>query len=110
MMHHALHVLDASGAQLSRTDADSHRLRFPNAHFFAVCDHEFILDPVVSLSDHVNGVSRSCFYYLRQRRLICQSLRLNAVTTLVYALTCGKIDNDNTGLSSTNASIASGHP
>jgi len=43
-----------SHAQL---DADSLYLRFNNVHFTSsVRDLEFILDPILSLSDHVNSV------------------------------------------------------
>src|SRR6218665_166406 len=64
-------------------------------------------DPVLSLSDYVNRVSRSCLYYLRQLRSIRQSLPLNAITILVHALICARVDYGNAvdmGFSSTNAS------
>src|SRR5688572_22967713 len=97
-----------SRAQLAKINADSLRLRFPNMHFSSsVRDLGFILDPVLSLSDHVNSVSRSCFYYLRQLRAIRQSLPLHAITTLVHALICSRIDYGNAvyiGLPSTNTS------
>ena len=70
-------------------------------------DLGFILDPVLSLSDHASSVSRSCFYYLLQLRAIRQSLPLHAITILVHALICTRIDYGNAvyiGLSSTNAS------
>jgi hypothetical protein len=95
-------------AQLAKIDTDSLCLKFPNVHFSSsVRDLGFILDPVLSLSDHVNSVSRSCFYYLRQLRAIRQSLPLHAITTLVHALICARIDYGNAvyiGLSSTNTS------
>ena len=93
--------------QLSKIDSDSLRLRFPNIHFSSsVRDLGFILDPVLSLTQHVNSVSRTCFYYLRQLRTIRQSLPLHAITILVHALICARIDYGNAvyiGLSSTNA-------
>ena len=95
-------------AQLTKINVDSLRLKFPNVHFLtSVRDLGFILDPVLSLSDHVNKLSRSCFYYLRQLRAIRQSLPLHAVTTLVHALICSRIDYGNAvyiGLSLTNLS------
>src|SRR6218665_685733 len=61
------HIWLGSHAQLSQIDLDSFHLRFPNVHFSSsVGDLRFILDPVLSLSDHVNSVSCSCFYSLRQ--------------------------------------------
>src|SRR5688572_13917248 len=97
-----------SHAQLTKIDADSFCLQFLNVHFSSsVRDLGFILDPVLSLSDHVNSVSRSCVYYLCQLRAIRQSLPLHAITTLVHALICARIDYGNAayiGHSYTNTS------
>src|SRR5688572_4027210 len=49
------------------------------------------LDPVLSFSDHVNRISRTCLYHLRQIRTIRHSLSPHAddaVNTLVHALIC----------------------
>jgi hypothetical protein len=96
-----------SRIQLARIDMDELSLRFPNVHFSAtVRDLGFVLDPELSLSKHVNTVSRSCFYYLRQIRVIRQSLPLHAIKTLVHALICTRVDYGNAiyiGLSSANA-------
>ena len=74
-------------------DTDSLCLRFPNVHFSSsVCDLGFIPDPALSLSDHVNSVTRSCFDYLCQLHLIRQSLPLHAITILVHALICARVD------------------
>ena len=75
--------------------------------YTSTLDLEFILESVLSLSDYVNNVSRSCFYYLRQLRAIRQSLPLHAIITLVHALICARIDYGYAvyiGLSSTNTS------
>ena len=89
-------IWPGSRAQLTKIDADSLRLQFPNVHFSSsVRDLGFILDPVLSLSDHVNSVTRSCFYYLRQLRSICQSIPLHAISTLVHELICTNIDYGN---------------
>jgi len=55
----------------------------------------FILDPVLSLSDHVNSVSRSCFYYIRQLRSIRQWRPLHAITILDHEFICARVDNGN---------------
>src|SRR6218665_1035314 len=55
----------------------------------------FILDSVLSLSDHVNNVSRSCIYYLRQLLSIRQTLPLHTITILVHALICARVDYGN---------------
>jgi len=102
------HIWLGSRAQLSKIDFDPLRLRFPNVHISSsVRDLGFIHDPVHSLSDHVNSVSISCFYYLRQLRSIRQSLPLHAITSLVHALICARVDYCNAvdiGMFSTNAS------
>jgi len=56
----------------------------------------------LSLSDHVNSVSRSCFYYLRQLQSIRTSLPLHAITILVHVLICARVDYGNSS-TSTNA-------
>src|SRR6218665_232398 len=77
-------------AQLSKIDSDSLHL---NVHFSSsVCHLGFILNPILSLSDHVNSVSHSGFYCLRQLCLICQSLPLHAIPILVHALICARVD------------------
>jgi len=95
-------------AQLAKIDAASLQLRFPNVHFSSsVRDLGFVLDPLLTLSNHVNNLSRSCFYYLRQLRAIRKSLPMHAITTLVHALICSRIDHGNAlfiGLSSVNIS------
>src|SRR6218665_1492874 len=69
------HICLGTRAQLSKIDFDSLCFRFPNVNFSSsVHGLGFILDPALSLSDHVNSVSSSCFYYLRQLRSIRQSL------------------------------------
>src|SRR6218665_3333636 len=91
-----------------KQETDSLYIRFPNVHFSSsVHDLGFFLDPVLSLSDHVNSVTRSCFCYLRQLLLSRQSLPLHAITILVHTLICTRVDYGNAvyiGLSSTNAS------
>jgi len=65
-------------------------------NFLLVCPWSigFILYPVISISDHVNSISRSCFYYLRKLRSIRPSLLLHAITILVHALNCARVDYD----------------
>ena len=94
-----------SHSQLSNIDFESLRNSFSNVHFSSsVHDLGFFLDPVLSLSDHVNSVTRSCFCYLRQLLLSRQSLPLHAITILVHTLICTRVDYGNAvyiGLSST---------
>ena len=63
------------------------------------------MDPTLSFTGHVNSVSRSCFYHLRQLRSVRSSLSLHAITTLVHALICTRVDFGNAlyiGLSCSN--------
>jgi len=73
---------------------DSLRFRFPKNMCISSLFVIFILDPVLSLSDHVNSDSGSCFYCLgpRQLRLICQSCSLHAIKILAHALICARVD------------------
>src|ERR1043165_9167987 len=81
-------------------------LRFPHIHFSSsVRDLGIVLDPSLSFTDQVNSVSRSCFYHLRQLRSIRSSLSLHAITTLIHALICTRVDFGNAayiGLSASN--------
>ena len=63
------------------------------------------MDPSLSFTDQVNSVSRSCFYHLCQLRSIRSSLSLHAITTLIHALICTRVDFGNAayiGLSASN--------
>ena len=58
------HIWLGTRAQLSKIDTDFLFLRFPNLIKISssVLDLGFILDPALSLFDHVNSVSHSYFY------------------------------------------------
>ena len=92
--------------QLGKIDTDSLHLRFPHILFStSVRDLGVVLDPTLSFTGHVNSVSRSCFYHLRQLRSVRSSLSLHAITTLVHALICTRVDFGNAlyiGLSCSN--------
>ena len=71
----------------------------------SVRDLGIVLDPSLSFTDQVKSVSRSCFYHLRQLRSIRSSLSLHAITTLIHALICTRVDFGNAayiGLSASN--------
>ena len=92
--------------QLNKIDTDSLHFRFPHIHFSSsVRDLGIVVDPSLSFTDQVNSVSRSCFYHLRQLRSIRSSLSLHAITTLIHALICTRVDFGNAayiGLSASN--------
>ena len=58
----------------------------------AVSDLGVLIDSQLTLSDHVASVCRSCFFQLRQLRLVRGSLTLDAVKTLVHAFTISRLD------------------
>jgi len=57
-----------------------------------VHDLDVLLDSQLTMSDHVAAVSRSCFFYMWQLRLIKQSLTPEATKTLVYAVVNSRLD------------------
>ena len=50
------------------------------------------LDQELSLTHHINLVSRSCFYQLRQLRVVSRSLTFNARVTLIHAFVLSRLD------------------
>src|SRR5688572_31441537 len=84
-------------AQLAKIDMEFLRTTFPDVHYsVSVRDLRVSLDPVLSFSDHVNRISRTCLYHLRQIRTIRHSLSPHAVNTLVHALICTRVDTSAT--------------
>ena len=72
---------------------------FPEITFsLTVRDLGVTLDQELSFSQHVNLVSRSCYYQLRQLRLVSRSLSHDAVV-LVHAFVTSRIDYSCTILS-----------
>jgi len=63
-------------------------------------------DPVISFSDHVIRISQTRLYHLRQLCTTGHSPSPQAISTLVHALICNKVDFDYiyAGLSSLNFS------
>ena len=92
--------------QLDKIDTDSLHNRYPLIQFSSsVRDLGIILDPTLSFMQQANSVSRSCFYHLRQLRSIRSSLSTHAITILVHALICTRVDFGNAvyiGLSASN--------
>ena len=94
--------------QLAKIDFTSLSQLFPDISFSdTVRDLGVVLDQELTMSAHINNVSRSCFYHLRQLRTIRRSLPNHAIRTLVQALICTRIDFGNAifaGLSVANLS------
>ena len=58
----------------------------------AVSDLGVLIDSQLTLSDHVASVCRSCFFQLRQLRLVRGSLTSDSVNTLVHAFISSRLD------------------
>src|SRR3984885_12371641 len=57
-----------------------------------VRDLGVILDSELTLAPHVIQVCRSCYYQLRQLRVIARSLTFKASATLVHAFVLSRLD------------------
>ena len=83
-----------SRRQLQGIDFPQLTLLFPHITFsVTVRDLGLTLDSELTLSQHVNLVARSCYYQLRQLRVVSRSLSHDAVVVLVHAFVTSRIDN-----------------
>ena len=57
-----------------------------------VSDLGVIIDRQLTMADHVASVCRSCFFQLRQLRVVKQSLTSDATKTLVHAFISSRLD------------------
>jgi len=73
-------------------------LKLPNATVpfsSVVNDLGVVLDSQLTMANHVAALSRSCFFHLRRRRAIKQSLTPDATKTLVHAFVSNRQNNCN---------------
>src|SRR6218665_604801 len=67
---------------------------FPHVTFSTtVRDFGLTLDQELNFSEHVNLITRSCYYQLRQLRVVMRSLSHDAVVVLVHAFVTSRIDH-----------------
>src|SRR6218665_696780 len=67
---------------------------FPHVPFSTtVRDLGLTLDQELSFSDHVNLITRSCYYQLRQLRVVMRSLSHDAAVVLVHAFVTSRTDH-----------------
>ena len=79
--------------QLAKLDLCALSTQFPLFTFCtSVRDLGVILDQELTFTQHVNSVSRSCFYQLRQLRVISRTLTPSAAATLVHAFVASRLD------------------
>ena len=80
--------------QLEGIDLSQLAQLFPDITFsLTVRDLGVTLDSELSLSQHVHLVTRSCYYQLRQLRVVARSLSHDAVVVLVHAFITSRIDH-----------------
>src|ERR1700733_9990657 len=71
-------------AQLQNLDLPSLSAEFPDITFLTkVRNLGVILDQELSFAPHIASLTRSCYYALRQLRVISRSLTITTATTLV---------------------------
>src|SRR6218665_1628372 len=58
-----------------------------------VRDLGIILDQELNFSAHINQLTRSCYYQLRQLRTVSRSLSHDAAATLVHAFVTSRLDH-----------------
>lgn len=79
--------------QLAKLDLNSLSAEFPLISFStSVRDLGVILDQELTFTKHLSSLSRSCFYHLRQLRVVARSLSASAASTLVHAFVCSRLD------------------
>src|SRR6218665_3858974 len=78
--------------QLAKINLDALSTEFPTMSFSQVVrDLGVVLDPELTFSHHIDQVCRSCYYQLRQLRVIARSLTFNAVSP-VHAFVFSRLD------------------
>src|SRR6218665_2092445 len=79
--------------QLAKINLDALSAEFPTMSFSQmVRDLGVLLDPELIFSHHIDQVCRSCYYQLRQLRVIARSLTFNAAVSLVRAFVFSRLD------------------
>src|SRR6218665_3548392 len=64
----------------------------PLSSLTSVRDLGVILDQELSFAEHISLLTRSCFYQLRQLRVVSRSLSSSSTATLVYAFILNRLD------------------
>jgi len=78
---------------LSKIDLTSLALKYPNFTFStSVRDLGVTLDQELTFTRHINLLCRSCYYQLRQLKVISRSLSPSAASTLVHAFVVSRLD------------------
>src|SRR6218665_3824789 len=79
--------------QLAKLNLDALSSEFPTTSFSQVVrDLGVLLDSELTFSHHIDQVCHSCYYQLRQLRVIARSLNFNAAVSLVHAFVFSRLD------------------
>ena len=79
--------------QLEKLDLDSLSAEFPTFAFStSVRNLGVILDQELSFAKHITALTRSCYYQLRQLRVVTRSLSSSSASTLVHAFILNRLD------------------
>jgi hypothetical protein len=80
--------------QLASIDLHQLTVAFPHISFsLSVRDLGVALDQELNFSQHINLVTRSCYYQLRKLRVVSRSLSHSATLALVHAFVTSRIDH-----------------
>src|SRR6218665_4065305 len=73
--------------------SESLSAEFPTFLFStSVWDLGVILDQELSFAEHITALTRSCYYHLRQLRVVSRSLPSSSASTLVHAFIVNRLD------------------
>jgi exonuclease III len=79
--------------QLAKIDLEALALKYPHLTFSSsVRDLGVTLDQELTFVKHINLLCRSCYYQLRQLRVISRSLSPEAASTLVHSFVVSRLD------------------
>jgi len=79
--------------QLEKLDLDSLSAEFPTFAFpTSVRNLGVILDQELSFAKHITALTRSCYYQLRQLRVVTRSLPTSSASTLVHTFILNRLD------------------
>ena len=82
-----------TGRARSKIDAQAIEAAFPNWKTkHVVRDLGVLLDEDLSMDQHVGSLCRSCFYQLRQIRVVRRNLSHEAAATLVHSFVLNRLD------------------
>src|SRR6218665_2672576 len=78
---------------MDKLDSESLSAEFPIFLFStSVRELGVILDQELSFAEHITALTRSCYYHLRQLRVVSRSLSSSSASTLVHAFIANRLD------------------